>query len=60
MDKQTFTITSIYIWTISVLSITLSLIAPPLASQVILLMLIGSGLVLWSAVALIRWYDRKG
>jgi hypothetical protein len=57
MDKQTFKVMSFYIWTISILSITLSLIAPLLASQVVLFMLIGSGLVLWTVVALMRKFD---
>ena len=54
MSKSEFRVLSFYAITISILSLTLAVFGPPLASQIVLSILIGSGLVLLGIVALMR------
>ncbi len=59
MDKQEFKVMSFYVLSIGILSLVMSLIAPPLVSQIILFMLTSAGLVLWTMFAIFTRDERK-
>jgi hypothetical protein len=54
MDKQDFRVMSIYVLLIGIISIVIALFAPPLASQIVLLMVASGGLTLLGVYALFR------
>jgi hypothetical protein len=54
MDKQEFRVMSFYVLSIGILSLVMSLVAPPMVSQVLLFMLTSSGLLLWGLYAIFR------
>jgi hypothetical protein len=54
MDKQEFRVMSFYVLSIGILSLVMSLVAPPMVSQVLLFMLTSSGLLLWGLYAMFR------
>lgn len=59
MDKQEFRVMSFFVLSIGILSLVMSLIAPPLVSQIILFMLTSAGLVLWLMFAIFTRDERE-
>jgi hypothetical protein len=54
MDKQEFRVMSFFVLSIGILSLVMSLVAPPMVSQALLFMLTSSGLLLWGLYAIFR------
>ena len=59
MDKQEFKVMSFYVLSIGILSLVMSLIAPPLVSQILLFMLTSAGLLMWTMFAIMTRDERK-
>ena len=59
MDKQEFRVMSFFILSIGILSLVMSLIAPPLVSQILLFMLTSAGLLMWTMFAIMTRDERK-
>jgi hypothetical protein len=59
MDKQEFRVMSFYVLSIGILSLVMSLVAPPLVSQILLFMLTSAGLVLWTLFAIFTRDERE-
>jgi hypothetical protein len=59
MDKQEFKVMSFYVLSIGILSLVMSLIAPPLVSQILLFMLTSAGLLMWTIFAIFTRDERK-
>jgi hypothetical protein len=59
MDKQEFKVMSFFVLSIGILSLVMSLIAPPLVSQILLFMLTSAGLMLWGMFAIFTRDERK-
>jgi hypothetical protein len=54
MDKQEFRVMSFFVLSIGILSLVMSLVAPPMVSQALLFMVSSAGLVLWGLYAMFR------
>jgi hypothetical protein len=59
MDKQDFRVMSFFVLTIGILSLVMSLFAPPLVSQILLFMLTSAGLMLWTLFAIFTRDERE-
>jgi hypothetical protein len=59
MDKQEFKVMSFYVLSIGILSLVMSLIAPPLVSQILLFMLTSAGLLMWTMFAIMTKDERE-
>jgi hypothetical protein len=59
MDKQEFKVMSFFVLSIGILSLVMSLIAPPLVSQILLFMLTSAGLLMWTMFAIMTRDERK-
>ena len=59
MDKQEFRVMSFFVLSIGILSLVMSLIAPPLVSQILLFMLTSAGLLMWTMFAMMTRDERK-
>jgi hypothetical protein len=59
MDKQEFRVMSFYVLSIGILSLVMSLIAPPLVSQILLFMLTSAGLLMWTMFAIMTKDERE-
>ncbi len=59
MDKQEFRVMSFYVLSIGILSLVMSLVAPPMVSQVLLFMVSSAGLVLWGLYAMFTKDERR-
>jgi hypothetical protein len=54
MDKQEFRVMSFFVLSIGILSLAMSVVAPPLVSQALLFMVSSSGLMMWGLYAMLR------
>jgi hypothetical protein len=54
MDKQEFRVMSFFVLSIGILSVAMSLFAPPLVSQALLFMVSSAGLMMWGLYAMFR------
>jgi hypothetical protein len=52
MDKQEFRVMSFFVLSIGILSLVMSLVAPPMVSQVLLFMITSAGLMMWTVFAI--------
>lgn len=59
MDKQEFRVMSFFVLSIGILSLVMSLIAPPLVSQILLFMLTSAGLLMWTMFAMMTKDERE-
>jgi polyferredoxin len=59
MDKQEFRVMSFYVLSIGILSLVMSLVAPPMVSQVLLFMVSSAGLLMWGLYAMFTKDERR-
>jgi hypothetical protein len=59
MDKQEFRTMSFFVLSIGILSLVMSLVAPPMVSQALLFMVSSAGLVLWGLYAMFTRDERR-
>jgi hypothetical protein len=52
MDKKDFRVMSFFVLSIGILSLVMSLVAPPMVSQVLLFMITSAGLMMWTVFAI--------
>jgi len=59
MDKQEFRVMSFFVLSIGILSLAMSIVAPPLVSQVLLFMVSSAGLLMWGLYAMFTKDERR-
>lgn len=59
MDKQEFRVMSFFVLSIGILSVAMSLFAPPLVSQALLFMVSSAGLMMWGLYAMFTRDERR-
>jgi hypothetical protein len=59
MDKQEFKVMSFFVLSIGILSLAMSIVAPPLVSQVLLFMVSSAGLLMWGLYTMFTKDERR-